>query len=401
MTSSIKTRGLGVRGVSVAGIGETPMGKYPERSLREMVREAGNQAIDESGIDRNDIDSVFVGNFAGQTLTGQGHLGPLVTEALGLANVPAMRVEGACASGGLALLQAINSIRYGINDVVLVGGVEKMTHQSTGVVTGALTSAMDVEFEAQTGQTFPGEFAMIAHRYFYEHRNIQLEMAQVAVNAHDNALLNPHAQLHKRIDVDKVLGAPRIADPLGLFDCSLVTDGAAFLVLAADEVIDSHSLGQNNRRVRITGSGHGGDALTLHGKKSQTSFGSTLQAAATAYAQSGRNANDIDLAEVHDCFTITQIINTEDLGFFETGQGGDAVAEGRTALHGDMPINTSGGLKAKGHPIGATGISQAIEVITQLRGAAGDRQVRKADVGLTHNLGGTAATCVINIFEGD
>ena len=377
------------------------MGRYPDRGLREMIREAGHRAIEDSGIDAGEIDAVFVGNFAGQTLTGQGHLGPMVTETLGLTTVPAMRVEGACASGGLALLQAVNAIRYGIHDIVLVGGVEKMTHQSTGVVTGALTSAMDVELEAQTGQTFPGEFAMIAHRYFHEHRNIQREMAQVAVNAHDNALLNPHAQLHKKIDVDKVLGALRIADPLGLFDCSLVTDGAAFLVLTADDVSDAYSTGRRHRRIRITGSGHGGDALTLQGKKSQTSFSATLQAASTAYAQSGRGAGDIDLAEVHDCFTITQIINTEDLGFFETGRGADAVADGRTALHGDMPINTSGGLKAKGHAVGATGISQAIEIITQLRGAAGDRQITKADIGLTHNLGGTAATCVINIFEGE
>lgn len=394
----------GMRGVSVAGIGETPMGRYPDRGLREMIREAGHQALEESGVDGRHIDAVFVGNFAGQTLTGQGHLGPMVTETLGLATVPAMRVEGACASGGLALLQAVNSIRHGIHDVVLVGGVEKMTHRSTGVVTGALTSAMDVELEAQSGQTFPGEFAMIAHRYFHEHRNIQREMAQVAVNAHDNALLNPHAQLHRKIDVDKVLGAPRIADPLGLFDCSLVTDGAAFLVLTADDVFDVHGAGQGHRqhrRIRITGSGHGGDALTLQGKKSQTSFAATRQAASTAYAQAGRSAGDIDLAEVHDCFTITQIINTEDLGFFEVGRGADAVAEGRTALHGDLPINTSGGLKAKGHAIGATGISQAIEIITQLRGDAGERQVNKADIGLTHNLGGTAATCVINIFEGE
>lgn len=346
---------MGMRGVSVAGIGETPMGRYPDRGLREMIREAGHRAIEDSGIDAGEIDAVFVGNFAGQTLTGQGHLGPMVTETLGLTTVPAMRVEGACASGGLALLQAVNAIRYGIHDIVLVGGVEKMTHQSTGVVTGALTSAMDVELEAQTGQTFPGEFAMIAHRYFHEHRNIQREMAQVAVNAHDNALLNPHAQLHKKIDVDKVLGAPRIADPLGLFDCSLVTDGAAFLVLTADDVSDAYSTGRRHRRIRITGSGHGGDALTLQGKKSQTSFSATLQAASTAYAQSGRGAGDIDLAEVHDCFTITQIINTEDLGFFETGRGADAVADGRTALHGDMPINTSGGLKAKGHAVGRPG----------------------------------------------
>lgn len=386
-----------MRDVFVAGIGETPMGRYPERGLHAMIEEAGQQAITESGIDPSRIGAAYIGNFAGQALTGQAHLGPLMTETLGLSDVPALRVEGACASGGLAMLQAVQAIRYGIHDAVLVGGVEKMTHQTTSVVTEALTAAMDVEYEAHSGLTFPGIFAMVANRYFHEHRNVRREMAQVAVQSHDNAVLNPHAQLQKQITVDKVLDAPVIADPFGLFDCSLVTDGAAFMVLTAEDLLG----GSAHRRVRISGSGHGGDSLTLHNRASQTSFHATRRAAARAYAEAGRSAADIDLAEVHDCFTITQIINTEDLGFFDAGRGGDAVAEGRTARGGDIPINTSGGLKAKGHPVGATGISQAIEMVTQLRGDAGARQVGKADIGLTHNLGGTAGTCVINIFEGD
>lgn len=386
--------------VVVAGIGETPMGKYPDRGMHEMIKHAGNAAIDEAGVDRELISAAYIGNFNGQQLTGQGHVGPLAMEALGLSHVPALRVEGACASGGLALLQGVEAIRSGRHRVVLVGGVEKMTHQSTAVVTHALTSAMDIEYEANTGLTFPGSFALIAHRYFHEYRNVQQEMAQVAVNAHDNALLNPNAQMHKQIDVDKVLNAPRIADPLGLFDCSLVTDGAAFMVLVSEDLAAELETTNDHRQVKITGAGHGGDALTLHGKQSMTSFNSTLRAAAQAYGQANLEPRDIDLAEVHDCFTITQIINTEDLGFFEKGKGADAVAEGVTARDGAMPINTSGGLKAKGHPIGATGISQAIEIVTQIRGDAGERQVKTADKGITHNLGGTAGTCVINIFEG-
>ncbi|GAB2517934.1 Acetyl-CoA acetyltransferase [Corynebacterium atrinae] len=385
-----------MRDVYVAGIGETPLGRYPDRGLHDMIRDAAGQAITESGVDPTRIGAAYIGNFAGQTLTGQGHLGPLMTETLGLIDVPAFRIEGACASGGLALHQAVQAIRYGIHDVVLVGGVEKMTHQSTAVVTEALTSAMDITYEGHSGLTFPGIFAMVANRYFHEHRNVRREMAQVAVQSHDNALLNPHAQLRKQIDIDKVLSAPAIADPLGLYDCSLVTDGAAFLVLTADPVAD-----HGKRGVRITGAGHGGDALTLHGKATKTSFKATRQASAIAYEQAGLTPADIDLAEVHDCFTITQIINTEDLGFFDPGRGGDAVAEGRTARNGDIPINTSGGLKAKGHPIGATGISQAIEIITQLRGDAAERQVATANTGLTHNLGGTAGTCVVTIFEGE
>ncbi|NMF31184.1 thiolase domain-containing protein [Corynebacterium ammoniagenes] len=386
--------------VVVAGIGETQMGKYPHRGLHEMIQQAGFAAIKESRVDPDRISAAYIGNFNGQQLASQGHFGPLAMESLGLSHVPALRVEGACASGGLALLQGVEAIRSGRHSAVLVGGVEKMTHQNTATVTHALTSAMDIEFEANTGLTFPGSFALIAHRYFHEYRNIQSEMAQVAVNAHDNALLNPNAQMHKKIDVDKVLSSPRIADPLGLYDCSLVTDGAAFMVLVSEELAAEIGSSNGHRRVKITGSGHGGDALSLHGKKSMTTFSSSLSAAQQAYSQADLKPEHIDLAEVHDCFTITQIINTEDLGFFKKGQGADAVAEGVTARDGAMPINTSGGLKAKGHPIGATGISQAVEIVTQIRGEAGDRQVRKADKGLTHNLGGTAGTCVINIFEG-
>lgn len=387
------------RTVTVAGIGETLMGRYPDRSIRDMIQEAGAKAIADSGIDVNLIQAVYVGNFAGQQLAQQGHIGSLVGETLGLLGVPTMRLEAACVSGGLAFLQGIQAIRSGLYDVVLVGGVEKMTHQPTDIVTSALATAMDAELEASSGLTFPGSFAMIANRYFHEFRDVRHEMAQVAVSAHDNALLNPHAQMRKAITIDDVLSAPRIADPFGLFDCSLVTDGAAFMVLTTEEI--ARQAGSRNRVVTVSGAGHGGDALTLHGKKSMTSFAATKQAAAQAYAQAGLGPQDIDLAEVHDCFTITQIINTEDLGFFEPGTGADAVATGRTSRLGDKPINVSGGLKAKGHPIGATGISQAIEIVTQLRGDAQDRQIPQADIGLTHNLGGTAGTCVVTILEGE
>lgn len=386
-----------VNDVYVGGIGETSMGKHPQRTFHDLVREAANAALDDAGVTIDSVEKLFFSNFNGQQLAHQGHMGPLVAEALGRPELPTLRVEGACVSGGLALMLGIEAIRTGQVHTVLVGGAEKMTHQSTGTVTGALAAAMDYEFEAKTGLTFPGSFAMIANRYFYEYRDVSREMAQVAVQSHDNALLNPHAQLRKAIDVDKVLDAPRIADPLGLFDCSLVTDGAAFIVLTADV----GSLNTRHRRVKVTGTGHGGDALTLAGKKSMTTLGATVRAAAQAYKQAGRSPQDIDFAEVHDCFTITQIINTEDLGFFEKGSGANAVAEGRTRREGDKPINVSGGLKAKGHPIGATGISQAFEVVTQLRGDAEQRQLGTADIGLTHNLGGTAGTCVVNIWEGE
>ena len=386
-----------MRSVAIIGIGETKMGKYPDRSLRQMIQEAGSAAIHDAGIPKENIQAVFMGNFIGQQLTGQGHMGPMVSEVLGLGSIPTVRTEGACASGGLAFRQALMAVQSGFYDIILVGGAEKMCHRETETVTEAIASAMDYELEAIQGCTFPANFAMIANRYFHEYRNVKREMGLCAVNAHANASLNPDAQMPKPVDLDKVLNAPYIADPLGLFDCSLVTDGAAFVVLATTDIARQLNL---HRVVEVIGSGHAGDALTLYNKKTITSFAATKAAAKQAYGQAKLGPADIDFAEVHDCFTITQIINIEDLGFFEAGHGGDAVAEGKIARTGEKPINVSGGLKAKGHPIGATGISQLYEVVTQLRGDAGARQLTRADIGLTHNLGGTAGTCLINILKG-
>lgn len=387
-----------MRKVSVIGIGETKMGRLADRSLRDLIDDAGNKAIADAGIEKSRIGAVYMGNFNSSYLCGQAHMGPLVSEALELKNIPTVRTEGACASGGLAFRLGAMAVAAGFYDVVLVGGAEKMTHQPTETVTTGIASAMDYQLEAMQGFTFPACFAMMANRYFYEYRNVKREMAMCAFNAHNNAMLNPDAQMHKEVTLEKILGADLIAAPLSLFDCSLVTDGAAFAVLAASDVADG--LKSRYRPVDLVGSGHAGDTLTLAAKKTITSFAAAKLAAAQAYAQANLKPADIDFAEVHDCFTITQIINIEDLGFFDAGKGCDAVAEGVTARDGKKPINVSGGLKAKGHPIGATGISQIYEIVTQLRGDAGARQLKKADIGLSHNLGGTAATCVINIFRG-
>lgn len=387
-----------MRSVSVIGIGETKMGNFPDKSLRDMISEAGNKAIDDSGIEKERIQALYLGNFNSSYWCTQSHMGPMAAEILGLQNVPTLRTEGACASGSLAFRQGLLAISSGLYDVVLVGGVEKMTHQSTPVVTTGLASAADYEYEVRMGATFPSLFAMIANRYFHEYGNVREEMAMVAVQNHDNALLNPDAQMHKKITIDKVYNGFPVAYPLTVFDCSLITDGSVFVVLAATEIAEKIS---KKRIIEVIGSGHGGDALTLQGKKSITTLNATISAAKEAYGMAEVKPSDIDMAEVHDCFTITQIINTEDLGFFEKGKGAWAVAEGKTALDGKVPINTSGGLKAKGHPIGATGLSQIFEVVTQMRREAGDRQVKKdVNIALTHNLGGSAATCVINIFKG-
>lgn len=386
-----------MRGVTVIGIGETKMGRLSDRSLRELIREAGEKAIADAGVEKEWIEALYMGNFNAQYLCLQGHTGPLASEVLGLGTIPTVRTEGACASGGLAFRQAFIAVAAGLYDVVLVGGVEKMTHQPTDVVTTGIAGAADVNLEVNVGATFPSIFAMIAQRYFYEFGNVRDAMALCAVQNHENALANPDAQMQRRITVDQVMQGFPVADPLTVFDCSLVTDGAAFAVVAAADVAKSLA---KRRVVEVLGSGHAGDTLTIASKKSLTTLAATVNAAAQAYAMAGVKPADINLAEVHDCFTITQILNTEDLGFFAKGDGAKAAAEGHTALSGKIPINASGGLKAKGHPIGATGLSQIFEMVTQIRGEAGARQVRNAETGLTHNLGGTAATCVVHIFRG-
>lgn len=386
-----------MRSVSIMGIGETKMGKLPGRSLRELIAEAGGKAIADAGIEKKAIQALYLGNFNSQYLCYQGHMGPLASEALGLGDVPTVRTEGACASGSLAFRQALIAVAAGVYDVALVGGVEKMTHRETETVTTGIASAADVELEVNMGVTFPSIFAMMANRYFYEYGNAREAMAMCAVQNHQNALLNPDAQMQKAVTLEQVKNGAPVAHPLTVFDCSLVTDGAAFLVIAATDVAKSMA---KKRLVEVIGCGQAGDTLTAATKRSLTTLYATVNAAKQAYAQAGLKPADIDLAEVHDCFTITQILNIEDLGFFEKGKGGDAVLDGRTALNGPMPVNTSGGLKAKGHPIGATGLSQMYEVVTQIRGEAGPRQVKDAEIGLTHNLGGTAATCVVTVLKG-
>lgn len=386
-----------MRSVSIIGIGETKMGRHSGRTLRELVREAGNKAIGDAGVEKTQLQALYVGNFNSSYFCLQSHTGPLVSEELGLGNIPTVRTEGACASGSLAFRQGLMAVASGFYDFVLVGGVEKMTHRQTEEITTGIASAADVEQEVNLGVTFPSIFALMANRYSYEFGDARQAMAMCAVQNHEHGLLNPAAHMQKTITCEQVLSAAPIAHPLTIFDCSLVTDGSAFLVLAATDIAKKIA---DKRAVEVLGCGQAGDSLTAASKKSLTELTATRLAAKQAYAMAGLTPNDIDLAEVHDCFSITQLLNIEDLGFFAKGAGAKATLEGKTHRDGPKPINVSGGLKAKGHPIGATGISQIYEIVTQLRGEAGPRQLSKAAIGLTHNLGGTAATCVVSIFRG-
>ena len=384
-----------MRKVSVIGIGETKMGKLKEKSLTALIQEAGNKAIADANIDRKQVQALYVSNFNAQFLTGQGHMGPMVAEALQINGVPSLRVEGACASGSIAFRQAYIAIAAGLYDIVLVGGIEKMTHQTTEKVTEGIASAADYELEGKNGMTFPSIFAMIANRYHYQYTDPRDAMTVCAVQNHDNAFLNPDAQMQKKVTPEDVVNSAKVAYPFTVMDCSLMTDGAAFVVLAADEIAKNIN---GSRRAVVLGSGHNGSTLSLYSKPDITTFDATLRASKEAYDMAGLKPSDIDMVEVHDCFTMTQIINIEDLGFAQKGQGTKVVLNGETARDGRIPVNVSGGLKAKGHPIGATGISQIYEVITQLRGDAGERQLKKMDIGMTHNLGGSAGTCLVHIF---
>ena len=380
--------------VAVIGVGLTKFGELWETSFSQLFVEAGAKAINDAGIDGDDIDALYVGNMSGGRFIDQEHISCLIADHAGLTPIPATRVEAACASGGLAIRQGVMAILSGMHDVVVVGGVEKMTDLVTEKTTQTLATASDSEWEAFMGMTFPGLYALIARRHMHEYGTTREQLAMVAVKNHENALHNPYAQFHTRISVEDVLRSPLVADPLRLLDCSPITDGAACVVLASEErareFVDSP--------VYITGSGQASSTIALHDRRSITVADATVNAAKEAYARAKRSAGDIQVAEVHDAFTIGEILAIEGLGFFKIGEGGRATEEGETAIGGRIPVNTSGGLKAKGHPVGATGVAQVVEIALQLRGEARKRQV-DADVGLAHNVGGSGGTAVVHILE--
>ena len=388
-----------MRDVAVIGVGLTKFGELWNKSFRQLTAEAGSKAILDSGVDGKDIDAMYVGSMSSGRFVGQEHIGALVADASGFSHlhIPSTRVEGACASGGLAIRQGYLSIASGINDVVIVGGIEKMNDVGGTSATETLATAADQEWEAFFGVTFPGLYAMMAKRHMYEFGTTKEQLAKVAVKNHANGVKNPNAQYQMEITVEKALNASPVADPLGLLDCSPVTDGAAAVVLCSVEKAKEFT---QKPLVKIIGSGQASDTLSLHGRRSITTLDATVHAADIAYKQANKNPSDIDFAEVHDCFTIAEICAIEDLGFVEKGKGGTAVDQNITPLDGSKPINTSGGLKSKGHPVGATGVAQIVEVTQQLRGDAGNRQLSNPHVGLAHNVGGSGATCVIHIMEG-
>jgi acetyl-CoA C-acetyltransferase len=384
-----------MRSVSVIGIGMTKWGELWEKSLRDIFVETALLAIEDAGVDR--IDSMYVGCMSSGLFIGQEHLASLLSDYLGRNPVPAARVESACSSGGLALRQGFIDVASGMSDIVLVGGVEKMTDVNGHEATYALGTAADQEYEGYHGLTFPGLYAMMAHAHMAKYGTTREQLAMVAVKNHDNGSKNPLAQFPFKITVEGVLSSVLVADPLRILDCSPITDGAAAVILCPSDMAKR----MKKPAVRIAGSGQATDTIALSSRKDITWIESTHIAAQKALAMAGRKIEDIDLFEVHDCFTIAEIMVSEALGIVERGRGGKAVEEGLTSLQGKFPVNPSGGLKAKGHPVGATGVAQAVEVVKQLRGEAGARQVGGAKLGLTQNMGGTGGSSLVHIFEAE
>lgn len=418
----LKKRKL-ARGVAIAGAGMSKFGMFREKNSKDLFAEAFREMLSsvDKGIDPRDIDALYLGNFTNDFFVHQSHWGPIVSDLVGLTPKPATRTEGACASSALAFREGVFAIASGFYDIVLIGGVEEMSKRTTEEVAEGLALAT-VPYEGEVGFTFPGVFGALATAYFAKYGAGREDLMNITIKSHRNAPLNPKAQFpftirdimeaRKKSAERKGLQVPNWSDekaflsdqsanpvvawPMHLYDCCPISDGASCMLLVAEDIVRDFT----DDPIYVAGIGQG-SGRGLHASDSLTSFEATRFAAQEAYGMAGLDADDIQFAEVHDCFSMAELIHVEDLGFFKPGQGFRAIAEGATALNGSIPINTSGGLKCKGHPVGATGASQLYEVWTQLRGKAGERQVPKNNlrIGAAHNLGGTGGTCTFTILE--
>ena len=382
--------------VSIVSAGLSKFGKLEGLYAREIFAEAAKEAFDRCPrLDpKKNIQALFVGHM-GESYEHQGHTGATIADWIGLEYVPATRTEAACASSGVALRAAICAVLSGLSDVVMVGGVEKMTHRATAEVTEYLAMASDYPFEQWHGMTFPGLYALMATAHMHAYGTTERHLAMISVKNHYHGSLNPKAQMQKEITLETALSSRVVAWPLKLYDCSLITDGASCLILTKPELARKFT----DTPVNIIGSGQASDTIGLHERKSFTSLAAAKVAAEKAYEMAGVKPEDIDVAEVHDCFTIAELIAYEDLGFCKPGEGGQLVERGETRLGGRLPVNTSGGLKAKGHPVGATGTGQGYEIYLQLTGQAERRQVKDAEIALTHNVGGSGGTATVHIYR--
>ncbi len=386
-----------MRPVAVIGAGCTPFGEKWNTSFRNLFVEAGMLALEDANLSGEQIDAMYVGNMSAGRFVEQEHIGALIADYSGLAShhIPSTRVEAACASGGLSFRQAVIAVASGMEDIVVAAGVEKMTDVATGASVDTLAGAADREWEGFAGATVPGLYAMIATNYTHRYGLTREQLAQVAVKNHFNGARNPIAQFQQEITIDTVIKSSLVADPLRLFDCSPITDGAAAVIVAPLERAREFT----DTPIRVIASAQASDTIALHDRRDISTLDASVAAGRRAFEMAKLTHKDSDLVEVHDCFTIAELCAIEDLGFCPKGQAGKLTEDGMTALNSDLPVNTSGGLKACGHPVGATGIKQVFEVVQQLRGEAGRRQINGARIGMTHNVVGTGATVSGHILE--
>jgi len=381
--------------VSIIGIGTTPFSILEGKSLKEIATQACVDAIQDAGLEKESIEAFYLGNFISGILTGQETIAPLVANSLGLPkDIPCTKVEGACCSGGIAFRHGYLLVAAGLAKFVLVAGVEKMSSATTEKNTEGLASAFDQEAEGRTGLTFPGFFALIARRHMHQYGTKIEHLARVSVKNHSNSVMNPRARFRKKVSMEEVLASRLIASPIKLYDCCPISDGAAAAVLCPAEI--AHQF--HKKPIDILASVQTTGYSTSYDMDDPTTLIATVLAAQKAYTISHLSAQNIDVAELHDCFTMAEIVDSEDLGFFPKGKGGFAVEEGLTTVGGKIPINPSGGLISKGHPVGATGLGQVFEIVKQLR-EEHENQVKNAEIGLTHNLGATGQVCTVNILK--
>lgn len=383
-----------MRKTFIGGIGSTKFGRHPDMAIEVLAAQAASAALRESGIPRDKVGALYLGNFVAGVLSGQEVLAGIVGDELGLGQIPCTKVEGACASGGIAFRHACLAVASGMCEAALAVGVEKMSHAPTATITTALNCAMDNRADGESGLTFPGLFGLVFGAYEHRYGDLRSGAAAVVQKNKRNGLRNPLAQLGGNFTVDEIVNSKLISDPLRLLDCCPASDGAAAVVVVS-EALSRQLAGPT---IEVVASVQTRGSPRIAGHSDLCSFDATVSAARLAYQQAGIAPSDIDFVELHDCFSVAEVVDSEDLELVPRGKGGIWASEGRTAVGGTIPINPSGGLLAKGHPVGATGLGQIYESVLQLRGQH-PNQVKHAEFGMTHNLGGTGVACTVSILK--
>jgi acetyl-CoA C-acetyltransferase len=381
-----------MREVAIIGIGQTPVEEQWDKSLREIAGEAVLKALADANRDR--ADALFIGNMMSGIIIQQENLGTLIADWVGLRHVEAIKVEAACGSGAAAVRQALFAVSSGLIDSAIAVGVEKMTDSKGTEITAALATAADADYEAAQGVSFVALNALIMQRYMYEYGWKHADFAPFSINAHRNALSNPYARLHEKITEKEYASAKMIAYPINLLDASPVGDGAAAVFIVPKENL------RNNAKpiITIAGSASATDSLAIHDRKDPLWLKAAEISAQKAYSQAGVTPKDIDFFELHDAFSIMSALSLEACGFAERGQGPRLGLEGDIFINGKIPVTTLGGLKARGHPVGATGVYQIVEAVLQLRGEAGNNQIDGAKIGMTQNIGGSGSNIITHIL---